>query len=155
MAYQYEKQSLYRKAKQQKRKIYNDLQNRHILHYHVHVISRGDPYLEVIIPASRGSAAHMVYLCFRAVDIFIPHDACPVADIRILQISKMKLIKPAYLIQDAPSVDRCSSAGRKNLRGLCISLRASALAPCIGPAEGRIKISGSVKLIGTFHLDHL
>ena len=110
-AHFFEKQVFNTGPDQKERQIKQQLKKRHVLIIQIEIVSRRQFYLKGIVLGTAGSASHVVKLCGRAVNIVVSVDPRPVADINILQIGEMRLVKVSNLLEDVPPVDRRRRAG--------------------------------------------
>ena len=113
-AAQAEHQHLQQIPRQQKWKIQHKHQKGHVLPRQKDAVAPALHAFELIIAhGAGGGPADMVAPCRRAVHVLIPKAICSPGDIHIFKIGKKRLIKQAYLVQDAPAVQAGAAAGRK------------------------------------------
>ena len=83
---------------------------------HIEVIPGCLFNLEGIVAGAARRASRMPDNRLRHIKIRVAGKSCPPADIDVLQISKMPLVKKTNLGEDLPSVQRCrSTAGKTRL----------------------------------------
>ena len=98
---------------QKKRKVQHDLEKRHILIDKINIVSGRIPDLKLIISGAAGAASYMINLRFWSIPVLITADPGTIADIQILQISKMLLIKISDPVNKFLPVDRSSAQVEK------------------------------------------